>query len=159
MPRKIVPVLFSLLQYSSQIVETGAICLEFSPNFLHSVFTPLFSLKRAPLLPQCWAERILKHWNDCKPRSTLGRGKSHKCFKICDEDCSLEVNVQNYKELKSPKIQVIRYIHLIHNSFVHVDIHTYMGICNYVRQIYLAGLFVLMIKPFLIKVDIDDQAV
>ena len=69
----------------------------------------------------------------------------------------MEVNVQTYKELKSPKIQVIRYIHLIYISFVHVDIHTY--ICNYVRQIYLAGLFVLMIKPFLIKVDIDDQAV
>ena len=41
------------LQYSSQIVETGATCLEFSPNFLHSLFTPLFSLKCAPLLPQC----------------------------------------------------------------------------------------------------------
>ena len=27
---------------------------------------------------------------------------------------------------KSPKIQVIWYIHLIYNSFVHVDIHTYM---------------------------------
>ena len=26
------------LQYSSQIVETGATCLEFSPNFLHSLF-------------------------------------------------------------------------------------------------------------------------
>ena len=47
------------LQYSSQIVETGAICLEFSPNFLHSRFTPLFSLKCAALLPQCWAEGIL----------------------------------------------------------------------------------------------------
>ena len=77
------------LQYSSQIVETGAICLEFSPNFLHSLFTPLFSLKCAPLLPQRWAECILEHWNDCKPKSTLGRGKSHKCFKICDEHCSL----------------------------------------------------------------------
>ena len=36
------------LQYSSQIVETGAICLEFFPNFFHSLFTPLFSLKCAP---------------------------------------------------------------------------------------------------------------
>ena len=62
------------LQYSSQIVETGAICLEFSPNFLHSRFTPLFSLKCATRLPQCWAERILEHWNDCKPKSTLGGG-------------------------------------------------------------------------------------
>ena len=41
------------LQYSSQIVETGFICLEFSPNFLHLLLTPLFSLKCAPLLPQC----------------------------------------------------------------------------------------------------------
>ena len=48
------------LQYSSQIVETGAICLEFSPNFLHSLLTPSFSLTLAPLLPQCWARRILK---------------------------------------------------------------------------------------------------
>ena len=41
------------LQYSSQIVETGAICLEFSQNFLHSLLTPSFSLKFATLLPQC----------------------------------------------------------------------------------------------------------
>ena len=75
------------LLYSSQIVETGAICLEFSPNFLHSLFTPLFPLKCAPLLPQCWAERIFKHWSDCKPKSALGRGKSHKCFNISDEHC------------------------------------------------------------------------
>ena len=68
------------LQYSSQIVETGAICLEFSPNFLHSRFTPLFSLKCAARLPQCWAERILDHWNHCKPKSTLGMEKSHKCI-------------------------------------------------------------------------------
>ena len=64
------------LQYSSQIVETGAIYLEFSPNFLHSRFTPLFSLKCAALLPQCWAERIFEYWNECKPKSTLGREKS-----------------------------------------------------------------------------------
>ena len=25
-----------------------------------------------PLLSQCWPERILEHWNDCKPKSTLG---------------------------------------------------------------------------------------
>ena len=79
------------LQYSSQIVETGAICPEFSVkfNFLHSLFTPLFSLECPPLLPQCWATRILEHWNDCKPKSTLGRGKSRKCFKIYDEDCRI----------------------------------------------------------------------
>ena len=64
------------------------ICLEFSPNFLHTLFTPLFSLKCPPLLPQCWATRILEHWNDCKTKSTLGKGKSHKYFKIYDEYCS-----------------------------------------------------------------------
>ena len=25
------------------------------------------------------------------PKSTLGRGKSHKCFKICDEYCSFKI--------------------------------------------------------------------
>ena len=65
---------------SSQIVETDAICLEFSPDFLHSLFTPLFSLKCAPLLPQCWATRILEHWDDCNPKSTLGRGKITQVF-------------------------------------------------------------------------------
>ena len=33
--------------------------LNFLQNFLHSRFTPLFSLKCAALLPQCWAEGIL----------------------------------------------------------------------------------------------------
>ena len=27
------------------------------------------------------------------PKSTLGRGKSHKCFKICDEYCSSTGNL------------------------------------------------------------------
>ena len=36
-----------------------------------------------PLPPQCWATRILKHWDHCNTQSTLG-----KCFKIFDEDCS-----------------------------------------------------------------------
>ena len=39
--------------------------LNFLENFLHSLFTPFFSLKCAPLLPRCWATRILKHWDDC----------------------------------------------------------------------------------------------
>ena len=64
-------------QYSSQIVETGAICLEFSPNFLHSLLTPLFSLKCAPLLPQCWATRILEHWDDCNTQINIGEGENH----------------------------------------------------------------------------------
>ena len=41
------------LQYSTQIVETGAICLEFSPDFLRSLLTSSLSLEFAPLLPHC----------------------------------------------------------------------------------------------------------
>ena len=66
-----------VLQYSSQIVETGAICLEFSPNFLHSLLTPSFSLTFAPLLPQCWARRILKQWDDCNTQINIGEGENH----------------------------------------------------------------------------------
>ena len=65
------------LQYSSQIVETGAICLEFSPHFLHSLLTPSFSLTFAPLLPQCWARRILKQWDDCNTQINIGEGENH----------------------------------------------------------------------------------
>ena len=70
----------NLLSYNTR----RKFCLEFSPHFIHSLFIPLFSLKCAPLLPQCWATRFLEHWDDCNPKSTLGRGK----FKICDEYCS-----------------------------------------------------------------------
>ena len=77
------------LQYSSQIVETEAVFLEFSPTFLHSLFPPFSSLRCAPFLPQCWATRTLEHWEDCKHPDQHWRGrKSHKCFKICDEYCS-----------------------------------------------------------------------
>ena len=58
----------------------------FQISFIHSSHLCSHS-SVPPLLPQCWAERILEHWNDCKPKSTLGMGKSHKCFKIRDEDC------------------------------------------------------------------------
>ena len=60
-------------QYSSQIVETGAICLEFSPNFLHSLLTPSFSLKCAPLNVEprvFWSTETT-----VIPKSTLGKGK------------------------------------------------------------------------------------
>ena len=67
----------SWLQYSSQIVETGAICIEFSPNFLHSLLTPSFSLKFAPILPQCWAMRILEQWDDCNTPINNGEGGNH----------------------------------------------------------------------------------
>ena len=68
------------LQYSSQIVETEGICLEFSLNFIHSLFTPLFSIKCTPLLPQCWATRILEHWDDCKSQINIGEGKIAQVF-------------------------------------------------------------------------------
>ena len=64
-------------QYSSQIVETGAICLEFSPNFLHSLLTPSFSVKCTPLLPQCWTTRILEHWDDCNTQINIGEGENN----------------------------------------------------------------------------------
>ena len=66
-----------MLQYSPQIVETGAICLEFSPNFLHSLLTPSFSPTFAPLLPQCWATRILEQWDDCNTQINIGEGENH----------------------------------------------------------------------------------
>ena len=65
------------LQYSSQIVETGAICLEFSLNFLHSLLTPSFSLKFALVLTQCWATRILEQWDDCNTQINIGEGDNH----------------------------------------------------------------------------------
>ena len=58
-------------------LETGAICLEFSPDFLHSLLTPSFSLTFAPLLPQCWARRILKQWDDCNTQINIGEGENH----------------------------------------------------------------------------------
>ena len=67
----------AMLQYSSQIVETAAICLEFSPNFLLSLLTSSFSLKFAPLLPQCWATRILDQWDDCNTQINIGEGENH----------------------------------------------------------------------------------
>ena len=37
--------------------------------------------------------------------------------------------------------------------------HSNQWICLSYLKIYLAGLLVLIIKPFLVRVDIDDQAV
>ena len=65
------------LQYSSQIVETDTASLEFSRKLLritpHTfVFTVMF-----PLSPQCWATRILKHWDRCNAQINIGEGKTH----------------------------------------------------------------------------------
>ena len=65
------------LQYSSQIVETDAASLEFSRKFLR--FTPhTFVLTvMCPLAAQCWATRILKHWDRCNAQINIGEGKTY----------------------------------------------------------------------------------
>ena len=65
------------LQYSSQIVETETVSLNFLLNFLHSLFTHLLSLKSAHLLPQCWATCILEHWDDFNTQINTGKGETH----------------------------------------------------------------------------------
>ena len=66
------------LQYSSQIVESETVSLNFLLNFLHSLFTHLLSLKKsAHLLPQCWAKCILEHWDDCNTQINTGEGETH----------------------------------------------------------------------------------
>ena len=84
--------LIAILQYSSQIVETGAVCLEFFLNFLHSLFTPLFSLKCTSPLSQCWAERKWStkmtanpnhHWeaeNQTSVSRSVMRIRAHLCL-------------------------------------------------------------------------------
>ena len=44
--------------------------------YLHSLFTPLFSLKCAPLLYQCWATCILEHWDDCNTKINIREGET-----------------------------------------------------------------------------------
>ena len=60
------------LQYSSQIVETDTASLEFSKKFLR--FTPhtFVLIVMYPPPPQCWATRILKHWNQWNTQLNTG---------------------------------------------------------------------------------------
>ena len=58
-------------------VKQKPLLLNFLENFLHSLFTPLSSLKCVPLLPQCWAMRILEHWDDCHIQINIGEGQTH----------------------------------------------------------------------------------
>ena len=62
-------------QYSSQIVETDTVSLEFSGKImrflLHTVFPPEMCL----LPPQCWATRILKHSDHCDTQINIGEGE------------------------------------------------------------------------------------
>ena len=45
-------------------------------SYIHSRHTS-FSLKCAPLLPQCWATHILEHWDDCNTQINIGEGENH----------------------------------------------------------------------------------
>ena len=49
----------------------------FFENFLHLLFTPFFSLKCAPLLPQCWATYILEHWDTCNTQINIREVQTH----------------------------------------------------------------------------------
>ena len=67
------------LQYLSchKLLKQNLFFLNFLENFAHSLFSLLFSLKCAPLLPQCWATRILEHWDDCNTQINIGEGENH----------------------------------------------------------------------------------
>ena len=94
----------SRLQYSSQIVETDTVSLEFSGKFFTVlIFTPhTFVLtEMCPLPPQCWATRILKHWDHCNTQINIGEVK---CFKIFDEDCSGPWVSEDALRTKRPKL-------------------------------------------------------
>ena len=81
------------LQYSSQIVETDTISLEFSGKLLrfilHTVFLTDMCLLHPPppppMLSHAYFEALRPLWY---PNQRWGRGKRHKCFKIFDEYCS-----------------------------------------------------------------------
>ena len=69
-----------ILQYSSQIVETEAMSLKFSPNFLYSVFTPLFSLKYARFHPNVEPRVFWCIETTVTPKSKLGKEKMTQMF-------------------------------------------------------------------------------
>ena len=62
---------------SHKSLKQNPFFLNFLENFVHSLFSPLFSLKYAPLLPQCWATHILEHWDDCNTQIDIGEGENH----------------------------------------------------------------------------------
>lgn len=54
--------------------------LSFLEKFWHLLLAPLFSLKTlkcAPLLPQCWATRILELSDDCNTQINIGEGETN----------------------------------------------------------------------------------
>ena len=85
------------LQYSWQSLKQNPFFLNFLINVLRSLFSPLLSTKCAPLLPRCWAMRILEHRDDCNTQIKTGEGET--CFKICDEYCCLVASAQSSVKL------------------------------------------------------------
>ena len=51
--------------------------MNFLQTFLHSLIVISFSLKCAPLPPQCWATHILEHWDDGNTQINIGEGETH----------------------------------------------------------------------------------
>ena len=64
------------LQYSSQIVETDTVSLEFSGKILRFTLHTVFLTEMPLLPPQCWATRILKHWDHCDTQINIGEGET-----------------------------------------------------------------------------------
>ena len=64
--------MFYRLQYSSQIVETGTVPLEFSEKILRFTSHTSLLTEMCPLPPQRWAMRILKHWDHCNTQIHIG---------------------------------------------------------------------------------------
>ena len=89
------------LQYSSQIVETDTVSLEFSGKFLRFLpLTLLFSLSWCALsLPNVEPRVFWSTETTVIPKSTLG-----KCFKSFDEDCSCPWVSEDALRTKRPKL-------------------------------------------------------
>ena len=69
------------LQYSSQIVETETVSLNFLLNFLHSLFTHLLSLKKVPIFfPNVEPSVFWGTEATVIPNLTLGKGKRTQVF-------------------------------------------------------------------------------
>ena len=114
--------------------------LNFFENILHSLFSPFFSLKCAPLLSQpCWATRILEHWDDCNTQINIVEGEnltsvSRFVTSIVDYQpdrylfgSSLFGRTQIYSESQVP----FSAIHQALNSFSHLYL-IYTNFCRYV---------------------------
>ena len=70
----------AVLQYSSKIVETETVFLEFCENVLYLLLSHLCSLKCAPLLPHAMLSYVYFGALRRLPKSTLGKGKITQVF-------------------------------------------------------------------------------